>query len=184
MSVRIMDKIVNSILGRPAATAGVHSDLKAVFDAYSAIPKAASAETITASHGIVCIINEITRKVYEKKEITVRAAEDFLEDIEAWKRSLPTELGKSTGGSIVTDSPASSEAAASVGNVHVSCLYYFAVALVTRPILISSMTSKAAMGSQAAQLAGACLDAATYLAETCAEAYRAGLLQGNMCIMK
>lgn len=178
-----MDKLVNSILGRPAATAGVYSDLTSVFDAFNATPKSPAADAITAAHGIVCIINDITRKIYEKKEITVRVVEQFLEDIETWKRSLPATL--STTGTIdASGSPLSQGSRGSLGNVHVSCLYYFAVALVTRPILVSGLTTKAAFGTQPAQLAGACLDAATFLSETCAEAYRSGLLQNNMCIMK
>lgn len=178
-----MDKLVNSILGRPAATAGVYSDMRGVFEAYNATPKTPSAESLCAAHGIVCIINDITRKVYEKKEITVRVVEQFLDDIEAWKRSLPTAL--STAGAVdVSGTPSSQGSGGSLGNVHVSCLYYFAVALVTRPILVSGLTTKATFGAQPAQLAGACLDAATFLAETCSEAYRSGLLQNNMCIMK
>jgi hypothetical protein len=178
-----MDKLVNSILGRPAATAGVYSNLNSVFEAFNATPKTPAAEALSAAHGIVSIINDITRKVYEKKEITVRVVEQFLEDIETWKRGLPTALG--TAGSVdVSGTPNSQGSGGTLGNVHVSCLYYFAVALVTRPILVSGLTTKSSFGTQPAQLAGACLDAATFLAETCAEAYRSGLLQNNMCIMK
>ena len=183
MSVRIMDKLVNSILGRPAATAGVHSDLTSVFEAFNAAPKSPSTEALVAAHGIVCIINEITQKVYEKKEITVRVVEQFLDDIETWKRGLPSALG-TAGLAEASSSPSSQGLGSSLGNVHVSCLYYFAVALVTRPILVSGLTTKPTFGTQPAQLAGACLDAATFLSETCSEAYRSGLLQNNMCIMK
>lgn len=179
-----MDKLVNSILGRPAATAGVYSDMRSVFEAFKTTPKTPAAEALSAAHGIVCIINDITRKVYEKKEITVKVVEQFLDDIEAWKRGLPTALGTNPGSMDVSGTPSSQGSGSSLGNVHVSCLYYFAVALVTRPILVSGLTTKATFGHQPAQLAGACLDSATFLAETCAEAYRSNLLQNNMCIMK
>lgn len=182
MSVCILDKLVNSILGRPAATAGIQlTDKKALVDL--AEPGDDSAACLAAAYKVLFIINDITSKLYDKKEISISVVEKFLEDIESWKRELPQpvrspQVGEQSGPhSFPTQNGA-------IGKVHVSCLYYFAVTLVTRPFLLSTLAAHPGSGAQHPHLVAACLDAAMYLAQTCAEAYNAGLLQGNMCIMK
>jgi hypothetical protein len=84
-----------------------------------------------------------------------------------------------------------------IGNIHVSCLYYFAVTLVTRPFLISTLITRptnlqsqsmssldAQEDSSHEQLSSACLDAAVYLIQTCMDAYKSDVLLANMCILK
>ncbi|KAK1513564.1 hypothetical protein CABS01_06970 [Colletotrichum abscissum] len=71
-----------------------------------------------------------------------------------------------------------------VAKIHVSCLYYFAVTLATRPIFISSLNSQAGNKIHHPPLAAACIEAAVYLAQTCADARKAGLLERSMCILK
>lgn len=181
-----MDKLVNSILGRPAATAGIDHDRKNVLRNLTTSDDHGS-DCLNAAHNIVTIINHITHKIYDKKQMRIPIVEKFLQDIETWKQQLPESI-KSP--SLTRRQPYSGQLSVrkgAVGAVHVSCLYYFAVTLVTRPILMSTLTAQPEgepVHSPHSHLAKACLDAAVYLSQTCVDALKTGLLQGNMCIMK
>lgn len=174
MSLRILDMLCNAILGRPAATAGLHFDLKPILDS-SFTSKTSPWIYLIASYNIVTIINTIVERVYEKKEITIPVVEQLLQEIELWSRELPKSLRNPSG-----QVPAQGE---TVGKVYVSCLYYFAVTLVTRPILISTLTAQQT-GEVDSHLASACLDAAMFLIQTCVDAHRENLVSFNMCILK
>ncbi|EYB22057.1 hypothetical protein FG05_09064 [Fusarium graminearum] len=156
MSVCILDKLVNSLLGRPSASAQIRSDSK--LDDVGQ-PGDRITECLMAAN----------------KKVTIPIVEQFLQDIERWKRDLPASV------KIPTEA---SGQHGTIAKVHVSCLYYLAVMLVSRPFLISTLTAKPLAKGAHSQLAAACLDAAMYLSQTCVEALDAGLLQGNMCIMK
>jgi hypothetical protein len=128
-----------------------------------------------AANKVSSIINDITDTLYDQKKVTIPIVEQFLQDIERWKRDLPASSR------IPADA---SGKHGSIAKVHVSCLYYLAVMLVSRPFLVSTLTAKPLAKGAHSQLAAACLDAAMYLSQTCVETLNAGLLQGNMCIMK
>jgi len=184
LSLRIVDMLANSILGRPAATAGLHSDINTIIDDMAGQAQGDDdMRRLVASHQIVCIINGIVDTLYDKKELSVPVVEQFLDEIETWAKTLPDCIrGTSLHGDLA---PGPNGHKGTIGSIHVSCLYYFAVTLATRPILISTLTAPPASGGLAqSNLASACLDAAVFLSQTCVEARRANLLYGNMCIMK
>jgi hypothetical protein len=135
---------------------------------------------LVAAHGIASIINNITSKLYDRKEIAIPVVEMFLQDIESWKDGLPESLYRPSP----QDSRIDQAYSGALGRIHVSCIYYFAVTLVTRPILIATLTTRPSQDFIHTRLTATCLDAAMYLAQTCADACGEGLLQGNMCIMK
>ncbi|KAK1515585.1 uncharacterized protein CCOS01_12783 [Colletotrichum costaricense] len=179
ISVRILDKLVSSLLGRPAATAGTDArplirDLAPDCDYGS--------KYLVATCEIVEVINDINNILYHGKDVTVPVVEQLLVNIDSWKRNLlmplegPEEL-EALGDSIEANRMA-------VAKIHVSCLYYFAVTLATRPIFISSLNSQAGNKIHHPPLAAACIEAAVYLAQTCADALKAGLLERSMCILK
>ncbi|SCB65517.1 unnamed protein product [Fusarium graminearum] len=172
MSVCILDKLVNSLLGRPSASAQIRSDSK--LDDVGQ-PGDRITECLMAANKVSSIINDITDTLYDQKKVTIPIVEQFLQDIERWKRDLPASV------KIPTEA---SGQHGTIAKVHVSCLYYLAVMLVSRPFLISTLTAKPLAKGAHSQLAAACLDAAMYLSQICVEALDAGLLQGNMCIMK
>ncbi|KAF0637697.1 hypothetical protein FPSE5266_07347 [Fusarium pseudograminearum] len=152
MSVCILDKLVNSLLGRPSASAQIRSDSK--LDDVGQ-PGDRITECLMAANKVSSIINDITDTLYDQKKVTIPIVEQFLQDIERWKRDLPASV------KIPTEA---SGQHGTIAKVHVS----------SKPL---------AKGAHS-QLAAACLDAAMYLSQTCVEALDAGLLQGNMCIMK
>lgn len=177
MSVCILDKLVNSLLGRPSASAQIRSDSSSKLDDV-AQPGDRITECLMAANRVSSIINDITDTLYDQKKVTTPIVEQFLQDIERWKRDLPASVRIPAGDA------SSSMQHGTIAKVHVSCLYYLAVMLVSRPFLVSTLTAKPLNKGAHSQLAAACLDAAMYLSQTCVEALNAGLLQGNMCIMK
>ncbi|KAF4508029.1 hypothetical protein G6O67_004467 [Ophiocordyceps sinensis] len=174
ISLRIVDMLANSILGRPAATAGLHSDIDVIIKDMSMASPSDDTKRLVASHQIVSIINGIVDALYERKELTDPLVEQLLGEVQAWERELPPCLRS-----------ADRRHDAAMGSIHVSCLYYFAVMLATRPMLMSSLVAQPVSGGLArSHIASACLDAAVFLVQTCVEAREAKLLYGNMCIMK
>lgn len=182
MSVCILDKLVNSILGRPATTVGIPTGDRA-FIAEIIQPGDHAADCLVSAYSILSLVDDVTSEIYDKMKISMALVEQLLQEIELWKHDLPQSARKpATDDQMgINSSPTQT---GTVGKVHVSCLYYFAVILVTRPFLISSLAGPKSRSAPRSHLAAACLDAAMYLAQTCVEAHNAGMLRGNMCIMK
>lgn len=177
--MRILDKLVSSLLGRPAATAGT--------DARPLIGDLApdcnyGSKYLVATCEIVEIINDINNTLYHGKDITVTVVEKLLVNIDSWKRDLLMPLEGPEQPEVLGDSVKANRMA--VAKIHISCLYYFAVTLATRPLFISSVNSQAGNKIHHPPLAAACIEAAVYLAQTCADALKAGLLERSMCILK
>lgn len=172
--------LVSAILGRPPATLSLRYEVDRELAGPS--PTAATdtdSVCLAASYRIVSIINAAAHELYGKQAVAHSAAERLLEDIDAWKRTLPEclKMRSSVGGT----------RAEIVRNVHVSCLYYFAVTLITRPVLVATLSARPETDAEpeaSGQMASACVDAALYLIQTCKDAHRMGYLVGNMCIMK
>lgn len=172
--------LVSSILGRPSATAGLRAELDETLIATANFSSNPDSDAIFASYKILSIVNEATDSLYKKKQASIPRIEQFLQRIEDWSQSLPANLRVSPE-SYTDLSPERNI----IGKIHVSCLYYFAVTLVTRPVLISTLTSRTMTTTTTlSPLASACLDAAVYLVQTCLDAKKAGVLLGNMFIMK
>jgi hypothetical protein len=180
LSICVLDKLVNSILGRPSTTARIDSNSESLLKDVNE-PLENTTDWLVASNNIVTIINEVKDKIYDQKEITTSVIENLLQAIDRWKRDLPKSVG---GMSLTEDQQSGAMQSGVIAKMHISCLYYFAVTLVTRPILMSTLASQSPNENVPSQLATACLEAAMYLSQTCLEALNAGLLQGNMCIMK
>lgn len=167
-------------MGRPSATTGLRAELDETLIATANVSTGPDSDAIFASYKILSIVNEAADSLYKKKQASIARIEHFLQRIEDWSQSLPTNLRVSPE-SYTDLSPERNI----IGKIHVSCLYYFAVTLVTRPVLISTLTSRTmTTATTLSPLASACLDAAVYLVQTCVDAKKAGALLGNMFIMK
>lgn len=185
MTCRVGDKLVNSILGRPATTIGITEELGPIVNNLVSSSDH-GLNCMVAAYGIVSIIDDINTKLYNEQGARPALIEQLLRAIDTWKRDFTPSLQQNdTEASIAPHASSMSDSKnSSVGVVHVSCLYYFAVMLATRPVLISTLTLQQKQKDQHSPMAEACLDAATFLAQTCVEAFEAGLLESNMCIMK
>jgi hypothetical protein len=184
MTCRVGDKLVNSLLGRPATTIGIMEQLDPIYtDLVSGHDR--SLKCMVAAYRIVSIIDEINTKLYGEQDIRPAVVEHLLQSIDTWKREcLPSLQPNVQEASLLPGDTATAAQQGSVGIVHVSCLYYFAVILATRPIFISALMLQPGQKEHESSMGEACLDAAIFLAQTCVEALDTGLLASNMCIMK
>ena len=184
MTCRVGDKLVNSLLGRPAATIGILEQLDPVYTNLIS-GHDYGLRCMVASYRIVSIIDEINTKLYGEQDVRPVMVEQLLQAIDTWKRDCLPSLQRSTPGISVLAGDLSIDAQkGSVGRVHISCLYYFAVLLATRPVFIAALTLQRGQKEQESPMSEACLDAAMFLAQTCVEALDVDLLESNMCIMK
>lgn len=184
MTCRVGDKLVNSLLGRPATTIGIPEELGAILSTLSS-GQDHGLSCMAAAYNIVSIIDDINTKLYGEQDVRPEVVEQLLQAIDAWKRDFSPSLSQTAPWTSLALGDMTMEATkGSVGVVHVSCLYYFAVMLATRPVFISGLTLRNGRKDQQSAMSEACLDAAMFLAQTCVEALDAGLLESNMCIMK
>ncbi|KAL4891501.1 hypothetical protein BDV59DRAFT_203410 [Aspergillus ambiguus] len=192
MSLCTLDLMSSSILGRPPATANIRSEYNAkALDLEEPSPVE---ERLVASYRMSQILDEIIVRLYGETAASTDTAESLLAKLNEWSDTLP--------GSVLT-SPASEVELLTaqphiIGSLHVACSYHFAVIIVSRPFLISSLGVRLArlcnspgdddefLQEDAAhnKLASACTDSALYMMQTCMEVHHSGLLLGNMCIMK
>ncbi|KAL7939335.1 hypothetical protein V8C35DRAFT_286358 [Trichoderma chlorosporum] len=182
MSLCVLDMLVCSILGRPPATAGLRAELdSSIITSYSSFDSRHALRTASlfASYKILTIINESVDELYGKRVASTTMVDPFLNRIEDWSKSLPSFLRNPLASKDLPSQRAATD------SIHIACLYYFAITLVTRPVLISRLTSRShSATTSSSPMASACLDAAVYLVQTCSEAHKSGLLLGNMCILK
>ncbi|KEY64159.1 hypothetical protein S7711_03452 [Stachybotrys chartarum IBT 7711] len=180
MSLRVLDIFVSSVLGRPAATAGIHSDMQSFINEFVQSAGDEGLICLSASYSLARLLSKAVDTLYDRKDVTIPAIEEQLRELEHWSRGLPEFLRTAPS----SENSGSSSEKGAIGKVHVSCLYYFAVMLVTRPILIFSLTNQLPSGLVHSHLASACLDAASFIVQTCSGARRLKLLQPNMCILQ
>ncbi|OOF95346.1 hypothetical protein ASPCADRAFT_515743 [Aspergillus carbonarius ITEM 5010] len=195
MSAYILDLLVSSILGRPAATVALRSDSEHSSIRYTQ-PESHMAMGLLASYKVSGILEEVIARMYSKEGASVDVAESLLAKLKQWSNGLPGPLVEPPD--LDFDEPAARRHI--IGNLHIACTYHFAVIIVTRPFLISVLGVRLARlhgGSvdwlsgdslreepAHSNLATACTDSAVYMIQTCSEVYRSGLLLGNMCILK
>ncbi|KIW26353.1 uncharacterized protein PV07_09453 [Cladophialophora immunda] len=194
-SLRVLDVMYCSILGRPYSTGAIRTD--------HVTPNSGDVETssprqlrLNASFRVCTIIAQITQRLDCDGSMGLSTAEEFLKRLQEWSVSLPDDMRQFKK---PVDQPlALSEQEQMIGNIHVSCVYYFAVMLVTRPFLIShlmqQLTGNAGDGSvtiatpdaqaNVIDVAQACIDSAILMANMCYEALQSGILLKQMCIMK
>lgn len=197
MSLCVIDLLASSILGRPAATAALlPQDREDPRELYQAATSPTEA-SLVASYRLALILEEIISRLYSEKAASTETADLLLAKLNRWSSHLP--------GSLRTSLPASEDPDTAqeriIGNMHVACSYHFAVILVTRPFLISTLSIRLARLHQSlssigeasdaleedpahSRLAAACIDSAVYMLQTCLEVYDSNFLLRNMGILK
>ncbi|KAL6232470.1 hypothetical protein BDW75DRAFT_247146 [Aspergillus navahoensis] len=180
----------SSILGRPPATANLHSE-PADMELTSA-----GDDSLVASYNMARILDEIVSRLYGEKAASTEVAESLLDKLKLWSNDLPEALLSSP------NTPQERLAAQEhiIGSLHVACAYHFAVIIVTRPFMIQVLGVRLARLHQDSpgiiqddtllenpahtRLANACVESALYMIQTCLEVHQSRLLLGNMCILK
>jgi hypothetical protein len=192
MSLCVIDLLASSILGRPAATAALLPEDRSEL---CRVPRATAETGLVASYQLSLILEEIISRLYSEKAASTDTADLLLEKLNHWSERLPNSLRTPCE---TEDSDAAQERI--IGNMHVACFYHFAVILVTRPFLISTLNARLARAHHGlsmnstgvdtpedpahSRLAVACIDSAVYMLQTCLEIHQSGLLHRNMGILK
>lgn len=194
-SLRVLDVLVSSILGRPYSTPTIEIN-SVSFNSMHVNAAKPRDVALNASFGACSLLAEISQSLESESVLEQSAAERFLQRFHDWSSRLPSDIRQFT---VADGSPLTLlEQEQIIGSIHVSCIYYFAVMLVTRPFLISHLMSRLPGATtqpsealptstdqpEAVNLAQACVDSAVLMAQTCADALRKGILLNNMCIMK
>lgn len=192
MSLCVIDLLASSILGRPAATAGLLPGSRRDLSLIESTPAEVG---LVATYQLSLIIDEITSRLYGERAASTETADLLLAKLNRWSDQLPECLRTP---SETEDSDAAQERI--IGNMHVACSYHFAVILVTRPFLISTLSVRLARLHQAfspdgasetleedpahSRLAAACIDSAVYMLQTCKEIHQSELLLRQMSLLK
>ncbi|KAI1840971.1 hypothetical protein JX266_012831 [Neoarthrinium moseri] len=197
-SIRALDLVCSSILGRPGSTLSLRAD-----DVYASDlnPETTGhrAVALSATYEASTVLETIVHKAAHDSNMDADTAENFLQMLREWSQALPPVLRQRSRKDQSTLTPSHREA--TIGNIHVACTYYFGVILTTRHFLIQhcmpllrrrpqqepgarERSDSTAESSKVSELAHVCIDAAVYMAQMCSEAAESGILLGNMCILK
>ncbi|KAE8355619.1 hypothetical protein BDV28DRAFT_128549 [Aspergillus coremiiformis] len=196
-SIRVLDLVSSSILGRPGSTSSLRTDDIRAED----LDQRTSHRTVAlnAAYEASSVLEAIVEKLAEGEKLDTNSADHFLQIWHEWSQALPDKLRLRPWKEPELEFN-SKYREDMIGNIHVACTYYFGVILVTRQSLIQHIMpqirgkqpKKAATNGEnsgegtekVAELSGVCTDAATYMAQMCCEAAEVGILWGNMCILK
>lgn len=202
-SIRVFDIICSSILGRRSSAPSLRSvDITSGDIEQERNVSCHRALALRATYESCAILETVVGKFADDRALEPPSAEHFLQLLQEWSQVLPVSLRQrpQKGDMSPGESPGYREKM--IANIHVAGTYYFGIILVTRQFLIQHiMPQLRGHASQfkdgrrpdrqpkkgtdaAAELSRACIGAATYLASTCREAVDAGVLLGNMCIIK
>lgn len=190
-SLRVFDLVVSFLLGRPVSSVRSNND-----DMTQREESTPHGIAVSAAYNGSLLLEDIVQDLKKaNNSFDATTAEAFLQRLRQWIQGLPRDFRQ-----ISFDDELEVTRETAVGNIHVSCIYYFAVILTTRSFLISHLmsrlkesaivtpeaTSPTTAGTQrmSPQLAHVCISAATYMANMCEKALLSGLFLRNMCIMK
>jgi hypothetical protein len=193
MSLCVLDLLVSSILGRPSTISPLLPENR---EEPNWIGTPFPESGLVASYHLSLILDEIIHRLYGDKAASAETADFLLGRLNTWSKCLPQSLRTSS----LQHEHESAAREHALGNMHVACSYHFAVILVTRPFLISTLSVRLtrlhhslSTGGPSesleedpahSRLAAACIDSAIYMLQTCLEVHQSGLMLRNMCILK
>lgn len=189
-SLRVLDVVCSSILGRRSSVMPLRSASNGHAGDTSSHGQTINyrALALGATYELCAVIDTAVTQSSNGGGLDTVSAQGFLQTLRQRSQSLPAALRKPpvirAGCRDVT-----------IAQVHVAGTYYFGVILVTRHFLIQRIIPQlrpqqkmafveTASADIVAELSGACVEAATYMAEMCHQVMKAEALLGNMCIVK
>lgn len=176
-SLRIVDMLISTNLGRPPSTSDVDCTVKYSITQMNADP---STHILDASVQIFMIIERVVVEVYSRKRISLRIADFVSRQLKGWASNWLQPLTN-----IVTQ-PGHTDPSriALVGACSTLCTYYYGIMLLTRPFLIyeiyeytgASMRNTGSPNDHASKrrYADAALDAASSFVGTLKAAMKTG----------
>ncbi|KAJ9637424.1 hypothetical protein H2204_004848 [Knufia peltigerae] len=192
-SLRTLDTVANSILGRPGSLPLVRVDY---LEGSEANQIGNGNQTVQAVATACSLLDEIIQNLGGVNKIDILQAEEALVKLRAWSRTLPVDLRRFPCHDSACATSADRQFA--FGILHVSCVYYFTVILVTRPFLTVDLVGRLkpkprypsthpadlVVASKVSKLSQVCLTSALYMAEICDKYASSCLLIGNFCFVK
>lgn len=153
-------------------------------------------QTVQAVATACSLLDEIIQNLGGVNKIDILQAEEALVKLRAWSRTLPVDLRRFPCHDSACATSADRQFA--FGILHVSCVYYFTVILVTRPFLTVDLVGRLkpkprypsthpadlVVASKVSKLSQVCLTSALYMAEICDKYASSCLLIGNFCFVK
>ncbi|KAF1849096.1 uncharacterized protein K460DRAFT_276636 [Cucurbitaria berberidis CBS 394.84] len=182
-SLRVVDMLISSVLGRPPSTSDVDCTVKYCV---AETGGQAGVKMLDASVQIFMIIERVVVEVYSRKRISLRIANYVSRQLKSWASTWLQVLTEITTSSI----QGSFSQEKVVGACATLCSYYYGIMLLTRPFLIYDLyeymgASLKGGGSQSdhqhkRKYADAALDAASSFVETLEAVIYAGKLPRRM----
>lgn len=182
--------MVSSILGRPFASTSlqIHPCARS-----TASRNRGSSKAVDVNFELCSIIEDVITHIGQQSQLDTISTQELLKRLTQWSVTLPSEIRLCS----IKQSIVSSNHGLVIGSMHVACLYYFTLMLLTRPFLIQHLVSKLSKvsnkptttaevsdTSEQDKIAEVCIDAAMFMAQICQNALSANLLLDNMCILK
>ncbi|CAI7629707.1 unnamed protein product [Penicillium glandicola] len=201
-SIRNIDILGSFILGKPK---NLPSKQPSLIPTVIGTEEETHALSTFYATGQACnILEDIAETLSKDNLLHVPTAERLLERLRQWSRDLPPGIRRFSHVSTSQDGDLkSTDRQALVGSMHVSCVYYFAVILITRPYLIAYLTSRLRgkapdqlisdpdeasdiniKNNKVSKLAQVCVSSAIYMVEMCQRAKASGFDFGNLCLLK
>lgn len=149
------------------------------------------------------LLENIVDKLSTGNMLHIPTAEVLLQQFRRWSQSLPPVLLRFTfhPGEGASLDPVDRQML--VGNIHVSCVYYFSVILITRPFLIAYLLSRLRgrapdqlisdpdeatdiniKNNKVSKLGQVCVSSAMYMVNMCQTAKSSEFFFGNLCLLK
>ena len=170
--------------------------------------------SLTANYDLCSTIEVISRTLTRTDcALDERTVESYLKELQDWSRALPGELRQSIRKESHGGVPEWKHREEMISNVHVACGYYFAVILLTRPLLVATVVPKVqrlhgqlsgsrpsspVLGSESRadtqrkrgsrqktnEFSQTCVSAAAILVQLCHDAASCDMLLDNMSILQ
>lgn len=133
----------------------------------------------------------------------VPTAEELLRQLRQWSRELPEHIRRIPVKCDLNATLQPADRQALLGSLHISCVHYFAVMLITRPFLVAYLVSRlrgkapdnlisdpdegsdaSIKNSKVSRLAQVCVSSATDMVDTCVKAKNCSFTFRNLSLLE
>lgn len=164
-----------------------------------------NAQSLFTAMAKACILlEEIVDTLGKSNNILhVPTAEGVLERLRQWSRGLPQNVRRFSYPPETNRHLNPENRRVLLGSIHISCVYYFAVILITRPFLVAYLMSRLRgkapdhlisdpdeasdiniKNNKVSRLAQVCVSSAIAMVEMCVKAKALNFTFGNLCIIE
>lgn len=190
-----METITTFLLGRPSSLPASRRDMSNHLESKTSHDAEFYPIAFNSIVEACALLDATVQKLSRGRKMDVSTAEGILEQLRRWSQNLSPQLRQFafTDASSLT----SADRQRLIANVHVSCVYYFAVMVLTRQFLITHMMGRlrrrtpqkpgtvlSEEAEKVSSLAEVCVSSASYIADICRKMQVGGFAFGNLCYVK